>query len=295
MNTIHTSKKILIAGAGQFGRSAATLLNTEELQIIGLSDNNPALWNTCFHHPIQGSVPILSPQQALELNPDLVLTGVIDEERTEELILQFRSLGYTGEFLTLRSLYLHLDIRSSVLLRLATRIHDLKIQGVVAELGVYKGDLARKLNALFPDRDLYLFDTFEGFSCNDIDIETEKDCSKAAEGDFSDTSVELVRSRMPHPQQVVFRKGYFPDTAVGLEDTTFALVSLDADLYAPILAGLRFFWPRLSKGGMILLHDYGNQRFHGARQAVEAFENENGTIALVPLCDLHGSAVLIKG
>ena len=74
----------------------------------------------------------------------------------------------------------------------------------------------------------------------------------------------------------------------------FCLVSLDADLYAPILSGLIFFYPRLVPGGMILLHDYNNERFRGARQAVEEFEKQYGRLCLVPLCDLHGSAVIVK-
>ena len=87
--------------------------------------------------------------------------------------------------------------------------------------------------------------------------------------------------------------GNFPNTAEGLEQERYAFVSLDADLYAPLLAGLEYFYPRLSSGGAILLHDYNNQRFRGASMAVDDFEKKNGAISLVPLCDLHGSAVIL--
>lgn len=287
-------KKIIIAGAGQFGRSAAGLLNTEKYTLLALADNNPKQWNSVLIHPSEGEVPVLSISDALALGPESALIGVIDEVRTEELISQLYSLGFQGEILTLRSDSLHLDIRSATLFRIASRIRELHVPGSIAELGVYRGDLARKLNALFPDRELYLFDTFEGFSSNDVSVEKERACSKASEGDFADTSVDLVRSRMVAPEKTVFRIGFFPDTVQGLEDQSYALVSLDADLYAPILAGLQYFWPRLNKGGMILLHDYGNARFRGAKEAVEAFEQENGPIPLLPLCDLHGTAVIIK-
>src|SRR4051812_35726084 len=40
--------------------------------------------------------------------------------------------------------------------------------GSVAELGVYKGKFARFINQYFPQRSLFLFDTFEGFDKNDI-------------------------------------------------------------------------------------------------------------------------------
>jgi len=39
-----------------------------------------------------------------------------------------------------------------------------KLEGSVAEVGVFRGDFAKRLNLLFPDKKLYLFDTFEGFS-----------------------------------------------------------------------------------------------------------------------------------
>ncbi|MDR1267790.1 MAG: TylF/MycF family methyltransferase [Holosporales bacterium] len=50
-------------------------------------------------------------------------------------------------------------------------------------------------------------------------------------------------------EKLVFRKGYFPDTAASDADEKFAFVSLDTDLYQPIHAGLEFFYPRLHEGG----------------------------------------------
>jgi len=61
---------------------------------------------------------------------------------------------------------------------------------------------------------------------------------------------------MAHPEQVVIKKGYVPDTFIGLESERFAFVNLDMDLFRPQLDALRFFCPRMSKGGVILVHDY---------------------------------------
>jgi O-methyltransferase len=174
----------------------------------------------------------------------------------------------------------------------AARILARNIPGAVAELGVYKGELAAILNRLFPERTLYLFDTFEGFSANDLADEQEKKLSAAAVGDFQDTTVDLVMSRMARPEKVIVRKGYFPETAVGL-DETFALVSLDVDLYKPIVAGLNYFYPRLSPGGCIFIHDYNNRRYNGVKSAVEEFVSATGA-PLVQLPDFAGTAVLSK-
>ena len=174
----------------------------------------------------------------------------------------------------------------------AQRIIERNVAGAIAELGVYRGELAAILNRLFPGRTLYLFDTFEGFSDNDLSDGQEQRHSKAAAGDFKDTSLEMVLSRMADPKRVVFRKGYFPSTTAGLEEI-FAFVSLDVDLYKPTLAGLNYFYPRLAKGGSIFIHDYNNRRYQGVRSAVEEFLEVTGA-PLVQLPDFAGSAVLPK-
>jgi hypothetical protein len=174
----------------------------------------------------------------------------------------------------------------------AQRIVEKKIPGSIAELGVYRGELAAILNRLFPDRMLYLFDTFEGFSQNDLSDGQEGKHSRAAAGDFQDTSLDMVLSRMASPERVIIRKGYFPATADGLDDS-FAFVSLDVDLYKPTLAGLNYFYPRLAKGGCIFIHDYNNRRYKGVRSAVEEFVDATA-VPLVQLPDFAGTAILLK-
>ncbi|MCD7990255.1 MAG: class I SAM-dependent methyltransferase [Clostridia bacterium] len=292
------TETIIILGAGQFGRGAAGLLNQENMALLAFGDNNPALHRLTESERREkgfpANVPVLPVEKALSLKPDYIMTGVTDPLRSSQLKEQALELGYQGRFLMLSQLYRYFDIRSATLKRLAERIHGQGLQGNIAELGVFKGDTAWKLNALFPQQRLFLFDTFEGFDARDINEEKRKGCSFAAEGEFSDTSEQAVLDRLPFPDQAVIRRGYFPDTAAGLEQERFYLVSLDADLYAPILSGLIFFYPRLVPGGMILLHDYNNERFRGARQAVEEFETQYNRLCLVPLCDLHGSAVIVK-
>ena len=172
------------------------------------------------------------------------------------------------------------------------RILANEVPGSIAELGVYRGELASILNKMFSQRMLYLFDTFEGFSANDLSGDAEIEHSQAVVGDFQDTDVNLVIARMPHPEKVVIRKGYFPETTEGLEER-FALVSLDVDLYRPTLAGLEYFYPRLSPGGCIFVHDYNNRRFKGVRSAVDEFTATTGA-SLVQLPDLAGTAIVSK-
>lgn len=182
-------------------------------------------------------------------------------------------------------------IRLSTLELTAHEINDNNLQGNVAELGVYKGKFARYINQYFPDRKLYLFDTFQGFSEPDIKAEISNTYSTGKQ-DFSNTSVENVLKIMPFPKQCIVKAGYFPDTAIGLEDE-FVFVSIDADLYEPIYKGLQYFYPRLKKGGCIFVHDYNNDFYKGAKEAVKIFCAENN-ITFLPLPDTAGTAVLVK-
>lgn len=165
------------------------------------------------------------------------------------------------------------------------------VQGNVAELGVYKGEFAKRLNQLFPDRKLYLFDTFEGFHQNDISAEKRNHFSNG-EQDFSDTSVELVLGKMKYPQNCIVKKGYFPASAADVDDR-FCFVSLDADLYEPLLSGLQFFYPRLENKGYIFVHDFNNDLYKGARQAVVEFCDLNN-ISYMPIPDGCGTAIITK-
>lgn len=144
-------------------------------------------------------------------------------------------------------------------------------EGSIAELGVYRADFARKMNAVFPNKTFYLLDTFEGFSPNDLN-QNEAMGNAVGAKHFANTSVDLVLNKMPFPQSCRIIKGYFPQTARQIdENERFLFVNLDADLYAPILAGLEFFYPKMVEGGVILIHEYFSKGYLGVQQAVNEF------------------------
>lgn len=161
------------------------------------------------------------------------------------------------------------------------------VPGAAAELGVYRGGFARCLNALLPERRLYLFDTFSGFA--------PEEASGYGEGFVQahrNTAVERVLRVLPHPEQVIVRPGYFPWTAEGLAER-FALVSLDVDLEESSYEGLRWFLPRMEPGGYLLLHDYNSPKLPGVRAALRRYEAEAGVrLHAVPLCDVNGTLVI---
>ena len=279
---------VVILGAGQMGQAARNLLNMNNLELVAIGDNNPKKWD------VDAEVQILPVADALMADPDCVLIGVLDDERAQQLSRQARECGYKGRIMALSDVYTLFDVRGATFRRIASRMDALGVAGDLAELGTYRGDFAWQMNVRFPERTLYLFDTFEGFDERDITAERSRSHASARTHDFGDTREADVLARMPYEEKVVIRKGYFPDTAVGLEDKRYALVSLDVDLYAPTLAGLKYFYPRLSEGGTIILHDYNSLQFDGVRRAVADYERAYGFLNLIPLSDLHGTAVIVK-
>jgi len=138
------------------------------------------------------------------------------------------------------------------------------------------------------ERTLYLLDTFEGFPNADLEVG-----ESGLSGVFSDTSLEAVRALVGE-ERTVFIKGYFPETAAHIpEDAVFSLVHIDCDLEAPMRSALEFFYPRMSPGGFVLMHDYSSLHWDGAERAIDGFFKDKPE-SVVPLPDLGGSAMVRK-
>ena len=197
----------------------------------------------------------------------------------------FRSWSYRKDYCRFRTFEL-----------MADEINKKKIEGEIAELGVYKGTFSRLINAKFPDKKLYLFDTFQSFDQNEYKEELEKErCQDGFIDVFKDTSVEKVISNMLHPEQCIPRVGFFPDTADGLREISFAFVSIDVDFEKSIYEGLKYFYPRLNKGGAIFVHDYNNSFLHGVKKAVDKYEETIGeTLVRMPIADEGGTLIILK-
>jgi len=302
-------KTVVIAGAGQIGSAAADLLDANRIKLLAFADNDSSKWTGSINGHTDGSrqtdircsdinacscgIPVMSFEKAVGLSPDIFLIGVLDQERSAALSDQIKGYGFRGQIMLMKELHDMFDIRTAELKKICRRLEAAGVPGAAAELGVYKGDLAWQIEALMPERKLFLFDTFAGFDEADTAVESEMNYSAAEAADFSDTALSCVYERLRPDSNAEIRKGRFPETAAGLENESFAFVSLDADLYAPTLAGLDFFYPRLNAGGIILLHDYGSSRFTGVKKAVEDYEQNNKKLCLLPLADMHSSCVII--
>jgi len=203
-----------------------------------------------------------------------IQTGIPDAELYQPLFSPWRSAAFAAEYAPIAPWTLVSEDRCYVLATLASQASQL--DGEFWECGVYRGGTAM----LFAERlstagtRLRLFDTFEGMPETDAARDTHK------AGDFSDTSLEAVRSRV-HGNFVHFHKGLIPETFSGLESSRIAFAHVDVDIYSAILACCEFIFPRLCVGGFMVFDDYGFPSCPGARSAVDEFFRERNANPLV--------------
>lgn len=184
-------------------------------------------------------------------------------------------------------------VRQDMLVLLLRSVITRKIEGCFAELGVYKGLTARLIHHYVPERPLHLFDTFRGFTMRGSVQEQKATGVRVSGQQFADTSIESVRQFVSaQNDHIYYHQGYFPESVPrDLLGERFAFVHIDADLYDPIMAGLAFFYPRMSGGGLMVVHDYN--AWIGARTAVEEFMADKPEV-VIPMPDKSGSCVIVK-
>lgn len=159
------------------------------------------------------------------------------------------------------------------------------IDGDVVECGVWRGGsmqaVALTLQELdASDRDLHLFDTFEGMPPpSDKDRRGDTTAQELLSGHDKDHRVWAVAGRddveeamreVGYPSEHVhFHQGMVEDTVPGRAPDRIALLRLDTDWYESTLHELEHLYPRLVPGGVLILDDYGD--WEGARQATDEY------------------------
>jgi O-methyltransferase len=162
------------------------------------------------------------------------------------------------------------------------------IQGSFVECGVWRGGNSLIAADVFsrraPDRHVYLFDTFAGMTApTDADV----DCAGApASAEFTASqreshnewcyaSLDDVQSNFRQAgllgPQVHFIQGDILQTLrvpANLPER-IAVLRLDTDWYESTLLELEILYPRLAKGGVLIIDDYGH--WGGARKAVDEY------------------------
>ncbi len=259
-------KKVIIFGAGGTGRELyKNIADSPELEVVAFADN--------FKRGELFGIKVIAPEEINKLEYDFIY---IETVAAGVVVEDLKLLGIDATKMVQSVITMRMDPREQFLNNFAEEVYRKGLPGNVAEAGVFRGDFARQINRVFPNRMLYLFDTFEGF--DDADVAFEEDYDKNPQkGDyFKDTTVDLVLSKMSNPEKVIIKKGHVPESFAGVEDT-FVFVNLDMDLYKPTLEALRWFYPRLEEGGGVLIHDYfDTYSFANLKRGVIEFCDEVG-------------------
>ena len=241
---------------------------------------------------------IQPPQKHYEYPYDCIVIAASKDEN-EEINLILHNVGVSPDKINKLSSYTSdlekeadTQLRSNWVTFFAKHIAHIGVSGNVAECGVYRGNFASVLNKVFNTQKLYLFDSFEEGGFCDRDMAYYENCQnervKWVLEKYNSNSIDDVMAQMTYPENVIIKKGWVPDTFVGVDDT-FCFVNLDMDMYDSTLHALRFFYPRMNPGGGILLHDYYGfdennvLRWPGVKQAVQEFEQEVGKLSLTPV------------
>jgi hypothetical protein len=182
------------------------------------------------------------------------------------------------------------------------------LPGAFVECGVWRGGsmmaVALTLVRLAETtRDLYLFDTFEGMTePGEEDVkqggEHASDLLRRSSRDSSVwgvASLEKVREAVlgvGYPgERIHFVKGPVEETLPRHAPAEIALLRLDTDWYSSTKHELVHLYPRLARGGVLIIDDYAYWR--GARQAVDEYVQENEPTLLLIRID-HGARVALK-
>jgi len=155
-----------------------------------------------------------------------------------------------------------------------------QVPGLLAEVGVFRGGTARVISEVKGSRVLHLFDTFEGLpppGGHDTAFEA---------GEYA-CSLESVQAYLADCTDVHYHQGLFPDTSGPVEHERFSFVHLDVDLYESTLASLGFFYPRMSRGAMLISHDYVEHP--PVKQAFDEYFQGTGQ----PVLELSGNQCLV--
>jgi hypothetical protein len=188
---------------------------------------------------------------------------------------------------------------------------DSGVPGALLECGVWRGGsmmaVARTLRAEGDStRDLYLFDTFEGMpDPTDEDVlwsgASAADLMASQTGGASEllwarASLQDVRAAMAstgYPDDHVhFVQGRVEQTLPSEAPESIALLRLDTDWYESSRHELVHLYPRLSRGGVLILDDYA--WWNGVRQATDEYFAATPPAPLLVRVDDSGMRIAVK-
>ncbi len=154
--------------------------------------------------------------------------------------------------------------------------HAARLDGDFVECGVNRGFMSASAMEYIgfgkmKNRKFYLFDTFRGFEPTLVSTEDHG----AFRHYYPDCHEFVVNSFAKYPN-VVIVKGAVPETLTQVNIDRVAYLHIDMNCTKPEEEAMRFFWPKLVPGGVIVLDDYGCPRHESQAKAARRFADSVG-------------------
>jgi O-methyltransferase len=182
------------------------------------------------------------------------------------------------------------------------------IPGAFVECGVWKGGsvmaMAKTLLAAGDvERDLSLFDTFDGMpppgdadrSFDGVPASRQLQRDAPGTGVWARAGCDEVRRNLAStgypPDRLHFIRGRIEDTIPKHAPESIALLRLDTDWYESTRHELMHLYPRLVRGGVLIIDDYGH--WQGAQQATDEYFSTLGSPVLLHRID-YTARIVVK-
>lgn len=167
------------------------------------------------------------------------------------------------------------------------------LDGDFVECGVNMGGYSRAVIDYIDfdrlDKTFYLLDTFNGL---DHSLVTEAELAHGIDHYFGGYRDVFERAKETFKAfRVVLIRGSIPGTLAQCPSERIAYLSIDMNCVAPEVAALHYFWPKVVKGGVVILDDHAFPRHVEQRRAHEDFAALVGArILVLPT----GQGIIIK-
>lgn len=134
-------------------------------------------------------------------------------------------------------------------------------------MAIFIGLLRRELG--MSAKTIYLYDTFDGPPLGQVDMVSGIFFDSEQLPDFYETVRENIEATLETTAGYVMVRGRVEDTLAATPVDAISLLRLDTDFWSSTRAALEALYPRLVRGGTLIIDDYG--MFDGARAATDAY------------------------
>ena len=146
------------------------------------------------------------------------------------------------------------------------------VEGDVVEFGCYVGESSKYLRMVLDhycsNKKLYVYDSFDGLP----ELSSYEENSGWRAGTLKTTEEVVLENFMSNGlKSPIITKAWFKDIPESAMPEKISFAFLDGDFYDSIHDSLTKIYHRLSKGSVIVLHDYERPDLPGVKAAVDNF------------------------